>query len=359
MFFHFISSEDFRPKRLVFQNPSGTPSAHPTRENPYGIPSPEPADAEQPVSAPPRRMTSEQRAEFDKREREYLEKTRREEYKLQGDIAEGVRDRLKERDAQEAITGFFEERHDAEYRPASWAKWNKEYAEKMGYEDPKEAQERIRAMQRVIFDQLGLHGDPSATVDGKIGPYTLAAMAVYTGKKEGVRIPNPERNRALAGQISPQIAETEDAQQGSEEARQNLEEARQNLEEARQKMEEAGETTQENFLAVQQAEEALAAIEAKIEAAERQSEPAAAAEAPAPASSESHDDKYNEAVQRWQWAKANLEAAQNALASVPIVSTDYDQYEKAVQEAQAEIDAAQVAIDNAYPGTSGISVNVS
>jgi len=60
------------------------------------------------------------------------------------------------------------------------------------------ATEKVRALQRVVFTALGvLDKDPQAIVDGRLGPYTLAALARYARVENPPPVPHAYRNKAL------------------------------------------------------------------------------------------------------------------------------------------------------------------
>ena len=361
---NYFSSEYFKPKRLVYIVNPWT-SGEGGKKNP--------------PASPASRLSPEQRAEWEKREREYLEKARREEYKLRGEIEEKVAERLSETEAQEAITGYFSEQSGEEYKRGNWREWNKKYAEKMGYGNEREAKQKIKAMQRVIFAKLGLHGDPSAKVDGEIGPYTLAAMAAYAGKTSDVRVPDPERNAALADKLqsaspaepaetasngSPE--ESADRTAGAEESDGDLfkkrEAAYRKLQEARREMEEEGATNAENYEKVRQAEQELAAIDAEVENTSPQdSEPAAPVYASSFYETEPADESYAaaysapeeepvesvipaELLARRQTAYQKLTEAERAREEA---TESNPAYEEAVQRAQDELSAIDAEIENA------------
>jgi hypothetical protein len=86
-----------------------------------------------------------------------------------------------------------------EYNPkGGWREWNEKFT---GESDPAIAKQKIRAIQEAVFKKLGILGDPSATIDGKLGPFTLAAIATATGKVENVEVPMEKSNLKLAAAV--------------------------------------------------------------------------------------------------------------------------------------------------------------
>ncbi len=62
-------------------------------------------------------------------------------------------------------------------------------------ETPEKAKEKVMAMQQALFTRLGILGRPGADIDGKIGPFTLLAMAAIAGRKRsGVATEAVENN---------------------------------------------------------------------------------------------------------------------------------------------------------------------
>lgn len=76
-----------------------------------------------------------------------------------------------------------------------WTTWNEQFAQKMGMEGVK-PHLQVAALQRVVFKKLGIERDPAATIDGKLGPYTMAALAQYA-KIQGEMPPVPKGNKRL------------------------------------------------------------------------------------------------------------------------------------------------------------------
>ncbi|MFH0838170.1 MAG: hypothetical protein V1880_02800 [Patescibacteria group bacterium] len=160
-----FSSEDFRPKRLVL-----------VYESPWSAPA---SSAETPPAGTD---------------------TKREIYGVKADLAERVRGQYESK--KTAVVQFIEGRQD--YSPSSWQQWNKEFAKSMPVEgvDPRT---QVRALQQVVFEALELTGDPDAVIDGKLGPYTLAALARYarlsSEKMAKIAVPNADANTRLFAKV--------------------------------------------------------------------------------------------------------------------------------------------------------------
>ena len=80
--------------------------------------------------------------------------------------------------------------------------WNQDFLTAIG--DQKIGDLGIKLLQSTLFRRLNLRGDSRAVIDGKMGPYTLAALAVYTGNE----LPAFAR---LGSNITPKHAEGADA----------------------------------------------------------------------------------------------------------------------------------------------------
>ncbi len=185
MIIHCFSSEDFRPKRLVIWKLGDGAGNWSEIDDKKKVPKKGPARAQRQNVSP-------------EQVGKYLTRSRKKTYEIKGQLAEGVRTELSTDKAKKTMSSFSTR---GAYNPRDWAAWNEAYAEKMyPGKDRAEVQKRIKAMQRVVFSELGLAGDPSAAIDGKIGPYTLAAMAAFAGNDSAIAH-LPTRNKALARAI--------------------------------------------------------------------------------------------------------------------------------------------------------------
>ena len=171
MIIQCFSSEDFGPKRLIYNMSRReqvfaafdlTPEEHtPETETP----------AEKRRLAT--RITGGQRGELAERRREQSGVTPEEERKM---IA-----RLGTKSMLDEIGDYYDKRKNEGYAASEgWRKWNKAYYPEY---DKKEAKEKIKVMQLAIFTKLEILGRPGADIDGKIGPFTLLAMAVITKRR--------------------------------------------------------------------------------------------------------------------------------------------------------------------------------
>ena len=104
---------------------------------------------------------------------------------------ESKKDALKRFAANHSASQYESRNETRDYR-----QWNQDFAEEMGL-SPDEAEFMIRGMQAVIFKEENLKGDRYARPDGRIGPYTLTAMAAHIGQNLG-RVPDPDKNPRLA-----------------------------------------------------------------------------------------------------------------------------------------------------------------
>lgn len=171
-----LSSEDFRPKRLVFDNDTPQPIPWPTVfEPPSDIP----------------------------KTREAIRETR-------GALVQMRR----EVEVKDAVTRALVANPDelrAMYAKVAgdsaeidWNKTNATLDAALPLEGTQKATatEKVRALQRVVFDALGLT-DSAAVADGRLGPYTLAALARYAGlpPDELPEVPNADKNKALSTSV--------------------------------------------------------------------------------------------------------------------------------------------------------------
>ncbi len=156
---HFYrSSEDFRPKRLVYKNPFEKPGSAPKES--------------------PKKQRQALRVRVDKK------------------VQDGVKEAYEKK--QDDVKKFIREVGVNPYK--SWTEWNKQFAEKMEMEGVKPTLQ-VAALQRMAFDALGLlkhPRDPAAVIDGKLGPYTMAALAQYAKLQGGDLPPVPKGSKKLA-----------------------------------------------------------------------------------------------------------------------------------------------------------------
>jgi hypothetical protein len=146
---HFLLNlykEPFNDSRLVFQD---------------AVPSTPGSDAETPAETADREAV---KKEVDKKERNKFKQ-----------LAETHRP---------AITRFVSERES--YSKGNWRQWNKDFAERTGL-SADEAKATIRRMQRAVFAELGLEHE--GVVDGKLGPYTINALAAALELRSPEKLP--------------------------------------------------------------------------------------------------------------------------------------------------------------------------
>lgn len=213
MIIHHSSSEDFRPKRLVYGNPSDKPTqappVAPTPQNPMGIPlavvPATPETPSTPAKDPRIGMTPEQKEVYDKKVREALENSRKSYGELSKEIKDEVIRVIQNQDVKTQIEQLTTNMET--YASGGWEKWNEKFGKSIGVTDPAEIMAKVKAFQRVLFADLGVTGDNSAMDDGKIGPYTLAAMAARAGKTVGINVPVSENNKALAEYVKKRVEE--------------------------------------------------------------------------------------------------------------------------------------------------------
>ncbi len=101
--------------------------------------------------------------------------------------------RLGKKSMLDEIGHYYDERKNEVYAAIKgWRKWNKEYFPK---DSPEKAKGKIKVMQQAIFTKLGILGQPGANIDGKIGPFTLLAMAAIAKReRSGVATAAIEKN---------------------------------------------------------------------------------------------------------------------------------------------------------------------
>ncbi|MBN2306741.1 hypothetical protein JXD20_02040 [Candidatus Peregrinibacteria bacterium] len=181
-----FTSKDFESGKFVYEEYRASQSGPKPVMNPWAT---EEGEQGKRGKKTPERPS---RRELTPRQRASLAESQRRQYALRDQVTQNVEAMLKKPKTKKAIADYTSELGNY----TGWTKWNKIFAEKMGITDPGEAQEKIKAMQRVLFDKYNLAGDPGAIIDGRIGPYTLAVMALESGQTANT--PTPGRNINLA-----------------------------------------------------------------------------------------------------------------------------------------------------------------
>lgn len=185
MFFRCFSpqDEDFRPKRLVYNGAGDRPA---------------------PPQQPQRGFV---RPEKKRDARESGGDTRSRLAYARDTVIADVRTRMEDQATKKSISDLAEQLSgQAEGYGAgsgSWKQWNEKFeevAKSMGIGKEIPTTEKVAALQRVVFGALHLT-DSAAVVDGKLGPYTLAALARYA-KIDPSKIKVPEGATALAASVA-------------------------------------------------------------------------------------------------------------------------------------------------------------
>ncbi len=177
-----FSSEDFGPKRLIYGM-----SRKEQVLKAFGLtqkPTPKP-------KAPARmrrlatRITDKQRGQLAERRRKQSGVTSEQMQKMTA--------RLGKKPMLDEIGSYYDKQKNKVYAASEgWRKWNETYYPKDSAED---AKEKIKIMQQAIFTRLDILGRPGADIDGKIGPFTLLAMAAIAKReRSGVATAAIEQN---------------------------------------------------------------------------------------------------------------------------------------------------------------------
>jgi len=182
MIIQCFSSEDFGPKRLIYS--SDTPAVWTAEASNFDIdPNPSARGKEQKI------MDSTQQQTKDLARRV---KSSRANPELVQEMTDGL-EKGQEGQIIKGIGNYYDKQKNKVYAAREgWRKWNEEYYPK---ETPEKAKEKVMAMQQALFTRLGILGRPGADIDGKIGPFTLLAMAAIAGRKRsGVATEAVENN---------------------------------------------------------------------------------------------------------------------------------------------------------------------
>lgn len=172
MIIYCFSSEDFKPNRLYM-----SPNANKPHKLSFG-------DA--PDGSKAERVSAEYTQKFF-----ITTKTARNKTAIKIDKKQGYGKVLGRNSKQ--ISGFV----TANCSKTNWRECNKAFKKLLPETEQKDVTKHIMAMQRIIFNKFEINGDHDSYIDGKIGPFTLAAMAAYNKLKvSGLQV-NLVTNKAL------------------------------------------------------------------------------------------------------------------------------------------------------------------